>query len=559
MFDLPLPADSSLYPAASWALATIFTPPSTTQLPVFQVSQPSSGPTVAMGTIYTNPLGGELSSKDQRPSSPLRTPITSLPQQQPVPSATLATGQASCLLPRPPATPHKFYLLLICFTAAHPPLDPQKSHDQSHLTKIPRPTPAFLERTKLIGGFSTLNVAHPSYSALEDKAVDVTTLPPLELGEHSDKNQAAAPSHIPAVIPPDSPNYKRPGDPKPRAHTKKVAGSGPPQLHLISEHPAVGGPLSSTPEHTLCSQSSSKRLAMLPPHNPPSSKVSHEDLSRNVAQGSHNQAATSAQVSQRASLPDPTPVPPQAMPTPKVSAVKGLPPTVAGFNLFGLENGKPFLELVSHLFTKSSLDDLGPTGELKCLSCIIGFSENCEIQAPIEEPTTGDLARASKHSLILDVLLRLSHIATEWDEVHHAKATLDCALAQYQHSVSEFAEELLTTDEYFANTDPDFWVDIGLTHSQESAVLMLKTARNALDGPKGMSSRDATYRLYNVHAAAALGLVDQDTESFSIDLPKPLNWNDHHDAVAAQFSLPKPPKAKLSKKGADGKGKAKAW
>lgn len=158
----------------------------------------------------------------------------------------------------------------------------------------------------------------------------------------------------------------------------------------------------------------------------------------------------------------------------------------------------------------------------------------------------------------LDVLSRLSHIATEWDEVHHAKATLDHALARYQHSVSEFAEELLTADKYFANTNPDFWVDIGLTQSQESTVLMLNTARNALDGPEGMSPHNAAYRLYNIHTAAALALIDEDAKSFSINLPKPLNWNDHHNPVAAQFMMPEPPKAKSSKKGAEGKGKAKA-
>ncbi|KAJ3551668.1 hypothetical protein NP233_g13038 [Leucocoprinus birnbaumii] len=543
LLDLPLPPEPSLHSAAVQIFSSLYAP---------TLASPPTPPSAITAGMATAPetkaakgeTGASLNDEQGDPDEDdlrQRTPKASIAKTPSTPATRPITPSSGPALHSSPAGP----------------------------SNAPTPSPRFLERAQVVGRFSALNVAHPSYSAYEDEAVDVTSIAPRTSPSTPTKTllyRAHDPNGSSRVLLP--PWLTAPPFPKLRPRLTPHAPFGLERLPsgwrvpLPPDHPSTK-PLVRTylvmrPEDR-ASRSSFPLVPLSGPLLPCQLLLQKDRPSR------HELVLLDQNVA----------------------------------NLFGLESGKPFLELVPHLFAKPSLDDLGPAGELKCLSCIIGFSENCEAQVSVEEPTASDLARALKHSLVpgvkpcqscaskhsahcsqqklavlwgnmsealrpptlisnQHVLSRLSHIATEWDEVHHAKATLDRALAHYQHSVSEFADELLTADEYFANTNPDFWVDIGLTHSQESAVLMLDMARDALDGPEGMSSHDAAYRLYNVHAAAALALVDQDAESFGIALPKPLNWDDRHEPVAARFATPEPPKAKSTKKSAEGKGKAKA-
>ncbi|KAJ3557875.1 hypothetical protein NP233_g11633 [Leucocoprinus birnbaumii] len=569
MFDLPLPADGSLYPAAGRAAATIFAAPSPPipQPPVFQFSQPSSGPTVATNTVYVNPMAtpsvfgrGEAHSGDVAGAE-----VTFVPSAQSASSsrpadlrsdrpATPATARASCTLQRPPATPH-----------------PQRAYSTPGVPEPPLYTPAFIERAQLVSRFSALNVASPSYSTYEDETIDVTNVSSPQQSGSSTAPPATTEPSTPAILPPDSPEYKRPGQKKTRSSIRKVAG------HELSdaEKPA-------TPVRSLRPKPSNKRLATSPPGGNPSSKASREDLSRDAVKSSRVGNASSTRAAK-----------------PSVPADQEASGQRSVANRFGLESGHPLLNLIPHIFAKPALGDLGPAGELKCLSCVMGFIENCEAQERITEPTASDISRALKHSLIpgarpcktcaakhtahcsqqkpavlwgnmseslrpptlvsnQHVLSRLRHLMSDWDEVHQAKNTLDRALARYQYSVSEFAEELLIADEYF-QSDPNFWTEIGLVSSSQAAEQMLDSAREALSVQEGASARDAAARLFALHATATIGLHDDLREGpMAIPIPAPLDWHDRHAPVVARYPATETGKPKVSKKGGNARGDSKA-
>jgi len=75
-----------------------------------------------------------------------------------------------------------------------------------------------------------------------------------------------------------------------------------------------------------------------------------------------------------------------------------------------------------------------------------------------------------------------------WNYVSSAHDTLSATLATYQNQVSEFAEELLVSQEYFSH-DPDYWVFSGLVDSTESRDALFTAAQSAYDPRTGLSSQ----------------------------------------------------------------------
>jgi len=67
----------------------------------------------------------------------------------------------------------------------------------------------------------------------------------------------------------------------------------------------------------------------------------------------------------------------------------------------------------------------------------------------------------------LDIMSCLYTLMASWNCVSSAYNTLSAILATYQNQVSEFAEELLISQEYFSH-DPDYWVSSGLVDSTVS-------------------------------------------------------------------------------------------
>ena len=92
--------------------------------------------------------------------------------------------------------------------------------------------------------------------------------------------------------------------------------------------------------------------------------------------------------------------------------------------------------------------------------------------------------------LSLDIMSRLRALMASWNCVSSAHDTLSATLATYQNQVSEFAKELLVSQEYFSH-DPDYWVSSGLVDSTESRDALFAAAQSACDPRTGLSSQAA--------------------------------------------------------------------
>jgi len=69
--------------------------------------------------------------------------------------------------------------------------------------------------------------------------------------------------------------------------------------------------------------------------------------------------------------------------------------------------------------------------------------------------------------------------------------------------VSEFAKELLVSQEYFSH-DPNYWVSSDLVDSTESWDALFEAAPSACNPKTGFSSQAATARLFDAHFMRAL-------------------------------------------------------
>ena len=113
-----------------------------------------------------------------------------------------------------------------------------------------------------------------------------------------------------------------------------------------------------------------------------------------------------------------------------------------------------------------------------------------------------------------------------WNCVSSAHNTLSATLATYQNQVSEFAEELLISQEYFSH-DPDYWVSSGLVDSTMSWDALFKAACSACDPKTGLSSQAAAARLFDAHFAFVRSFYEGIALSdFSGDLPDPLTFDE---------------------------------
>jgi len=113
-----------------------------------------------------------------------------------------------------------------------------------------------------------------------------------------------------------------------------------------------------------------------------------------------------------------------------------------------------------------------------------------------------------------------------WNCVSSAHDTLSATLATYQNQVSEFAKELLVSQEYFSH-DPDYWVSSGLVDSTESRDALFTAAQSACDPRTGLSSQAAAARLFNAHFTFVCSFREGIALSdFSSDLPDPLTFDE---------------------------------
>jgi len=133
--------------------------------------------------------------------------------------------------------------------------------------------------------------------------------------------------------------------------------------------------------------------------------------------------------------------------------------------------------------------------------------------------------------LSLDIMSYLCALMASWNYISSAHDTLSATLAAYQNQVSEFAEELLISQEYFSH-DPDYWVSSGLVNSTESRNALFAAAQSACDPRTGLSSQAAAVQLFDAHFAfvcsfrKGIALFD-----FSGDLPDLLTFDERHAQV----------------------------
>ena len=116
----------------------------------------------------------------------------------------------------------------------------------------------------------------------------------------------------------------------------------------------------------------------------------------------------------------------------------------------------------------------------------------------------------------------LCALMASWNCVSSAHNTLSAILATYQNQVSEFAKELLVSQEYFSH-DPDYWVSSSLVNSTASQDTLFKAACSACDPKTSLSSQAAAARLFDAHFMFVCLFYKGITLSdFSGDLPDPL-------------------------------------
>jgi len=97
--------------------------------------------------------------------------------------------------------------------------------------------------------------------------------------------------------------------------------------------------------------------------------------------------------------------------------------------------------------------------------------------------------------------------------------------------VSEFAKELLISQEYFSY-DPDYWASSGLVDSTESKDALFTVAQSACNPRTGLSSQAAAVRLFDAHFAFVHSFREGIALSdFSGDLSNLLTFDEQHAQV----------------------------
>ena len=122
-------------------------------------------------------------------------------------------------------------------------------------------------------------------------------------------------------------------------------------------------------------------------------------------------------------------------------------------------------------------------------------------------------------------------LMASWNCVSSTYNTLSAILATYQNQVSEFAEELLISQEYFSH-DPDYWVSSSLVDSTVSQDALFKATRSACDPKTGLSSQAAAIRLFDAYFAFVCSFCEGIALSdFSGDLSDPLTFDEQYAQV----------------------------
>ncbi|KAJ3572576.1 hypothetical protein NP233_g2992 [Leucocoprinus birnbaumii] len=289
----------------------------------------------------------------------------------------------------------------------------------------------------------------------------------------------------------------------------------------------------------------------------------------------------------------PTSPPPETINPPQASqGSKAIPRNLP--RLFGMQSGAPWLHLVPGLFSIPTREQMGPAGELKCLSCISQCREGCVHRGKKE--TAQFKSVSNTHQLLEGVLRcapcqaakaahcshqkkaalwqtwseqlraptlasnthlqsRLRSLTTSWNIVESAQTAYDLALQRYQHDVSEFAQELLQAEEFFS-FNPKYWMESGLVETAASRDAVFDAARTVLTSGPNTSLQDSALDLFESHRSFVRNLaVGAGIQAPVLPVPMPLTWEARHRA--AVLSMP-PEQSASDTQDSKGKGKQRA-
>jgi len=140
-------------------------------------------------------------------------------------------------------------------------------------------------------------------------------------------------------------------------------------------------------------------------------------------------------------------------------------------------------------------------------------------------------------------------LVSAWNCVSVAHDSLEASLVSYHSQVSELAEELLVACSYF-ESNPNYWVDSSLVSDSAAETRVFEATESACSLQEGLSSQDATSKLFHTHLAFVQTFCQGILSSkFDGDLPDPLTFDKLHRQIFAETQPPAGSQSQSKRKG----------
>jgi len=140
-------------------------------------------------------------------------------------------------------------------------------------------------------------------------------------------------------------------------------------------------------------------------------------------------------------------------------------------------------------------------------------------------------------------------LVSAWNCISVAHDSLEASLVSYHSQVSELAEELLVACSYF-KSNPNYWVDSSLVSDSAAETRVFEATESACSLQEGLSSQDATSKLFHTHLAFVQTFCQGILSSkFDGDLPDPLTFDKLHRQIFAETQPPAGSQSQSKRKG----------
>ena len=140
-------------------------------------------------------------------------------------------------------------------------------------------------------------------------------------------------------------------------------------------------------------------------------------------------------------------------------------------------------------------------------------------------------------------------MVSAWNCISVAHDSLEASLVSYHSQVLELAEELLVACSYF-KSNPNYWVDSSLVSDSAAETRVFEATESACSLQEGLSSQDATSKLFHTHLAFVQTFCQGILSSkFDGDLPDPLTFDKLHRQIFAETQPPAGSQSQSKRKG----------